>query len=519
MTVADAIAAALRDAGVRHWFGVPGGGSSLDLIDAAQRHGLRFVLTATETAAAIAAIAQAEIAGVPGVCLTGLGPGAASVVNGAACALLERAPMILITDAHPASAAGCPHQRIDQRALLAPAVKWSAELSAADAAATISEAIARAMTSPRGPVHLDCPADIAAAPAESPADRSRSTLGSPPSEPCTADGRLDGRRFRRPLLVAGLGARPHAQAIRAFARSHRLPAMVTYKAKGVVPDRDAWFAGVFTNGALEQDIVDDADLLITVGLDRVELLPRPWSPRQAIVEVGGDVPAGLRRVADALAPSDWDFDALQRTMQRQRFQLASTAGAESPSARDALTPDRVVRLASTAFPSARVTVDAGAHMFPATLLWPVEEPGGMLISNGLSTMGFALPAAVGAALIEPSRPVVALTGDGGLLMCAGELATVAREALRVTIVVFDDRSLSLIDVKQRHRRFARDGVGVEGVAWDALARAFGLTAFAAATAPDLEAALAAARSADGPALIDARIDPAPYPEMLRLIRG
>ena len=99
-----------------------------------------------------------------------------------------------------------------------------------------------------------------------------------------------------------------------------------------------------------------------------------------------------------------------------------------------------------------MTVDAGAHMFPATTLWPVTEPNGMLISNGLSTMGFALPAAIGAALLDRERPVVALTGDGGLLMCAGELLTAVREKLRIITIVFSDASLSLIEIKQQARR-------------------------------------------------------------------
>jgi acetolactate synthase I/II/III large subunit len=153
----------LRDAGVRHLFGVPGGGSSLDLIEAAERIGLRFVLTATETAAAIAAIAQTDLIDAPGVCLAGLGPGAASVLNGVACAHLDRAPLIVITDAHPASANGATHQRLDQRALFAPVTKWSTVITIANARDTIVEAIARTMTAPRGPVHLDCPADVAAA--------------------------------------------------------------------------------------------------------------------------------------------------------------------------------------------------------------------------------------------------------------------------------------------------------------------------------------------------------------------
>ncbi len=118
--------------------------------------------------------------------------------------------------------------------------------------------------------------------------------------------------------------------------------------------------------------------------------------------------------------------------------------------------------------NARVTVDAGAHMFPATMLWPVAEPNGMLISNGLSTMGFALPAAVGASLLDGDRPVVALTGDGGLLMCVGELATAVRERLRIIVIVFDDASLSLIEIKQQAKQFGPAGVAIPP---DRLARA------------------------------------------------
>ena len=136
--------------------------------------------------------------------------------------------------------------------------------------------------------------------------------------------------------------------------------MLTYKAKGVLSDRDVWFAGVFTNGALEQEIGNEADALIAIGLDRVELLPRPWEPRQPIVEVDDDIDAGLRAIGSQLAPSEWDPEALQRAIVAQRERL------RVPSAR--LTPDRVIRAASGALPHARVTVDAGAHMFPATLL-------------------------------------------------------------------------------------------------------------------------------------------------------
>src|SRR3954470_7141413 len=120
ISVADIVVRHLRDAGVGFVFGVPGGGSNLDLIDAARQAGLPFVLTATETGAALAAIAQAEICGRPGACLTTLGPGVTSVVNGVACAWLDRAPLLVFTDSQPLAGAAFAHQRLDHRALLAP---------------------------------------------------------------------------------------------------------------------------------------------------------------------------------------------------------------------------------------------------------------------------------------------------------------------------------------------------------------------------------------------------------------
>jgi acetolactate synthase-1/2/3 large subunit len=143
----------------------------------------------------------------------------------------------------------------------------------------------------------------------------------------------------------------------------------------------------------------------------------------------------------------------------------------------------------------------------------------MLISNGLSTMGFAVPAAIGAAALDRGRPVVALTGDGGLLMCAGELATLARERLRVVVVVFADDSLSLIEIKQQARRLPPSGVALGRVDWQQMARGFGLGATSAATIDELRQAIHAAGHADGPHLIEARIDRTNYGATLRAVRG
>jgi acetolactate synthase-1/2/3 large subunit len=134
-------------------------------------------------------------------------------------------------------------------------------------------------------------------------------------------------------------------------------------------------------------------------------------------------------------------------------------------------------------------------------------------------MGFALPAAIGAGLIDRSRPVVALTGDGGLLICMGELATAAREGLKIITIVFNDASLSLIELKQQARKLAPQGVALGDVDWTYVAGGFGIPAWRAATETELEAAMARAAAFEGPSLIDARIDRTNYTEIMKAIRG
>jgi acetolactate synthase-1/2/3 large subunit len=320
-----------------------------------------------------------------------------------------------------------------------------------------------------------------------------------------------------------------ASAIRALASRQHVPAMVTYKAKGVVADEDPWFAGVFTNATIEESILDESDLLIGIGLDPVELIPRAWKYRQPIVYCGAwrvpddHVPFELQVLlpiaetaavlSAGLTKSHWDARRLGAHVEEQRRRVRVSG--------DGFTAQQVVEAAASKLaPSAgRVTIDAGAHMFPATVLWPVREPSGMLISNGLSTMGFALPAAIGAALLDRDRPVVALTGDGGLLMCAGELLTAVREKVRVITIVFNDASLSLIEIKQQARELPPSGVALGAVDWVALAGSVGMPGWTARDEGELRRAIDCAVAHDGPTLIDAKIDRSNYGATLRAIRG
>ena len=170
-------------------------------------------------------------------------------------------------------------------------------------------------------------------------------------------------------------------------------------------------------------------------------------------------------------------------------------------------------------PWQRLTVDAGAHMFSPMAIWPAEAANDVLKSNGLSTMGFALPAAIASSLAEPARPVLAVTGDGGLLMCLAELSTAARLGCRLCVLVLNDAALSLIDVKQQRQQRPPEGVRTPPVDFAAAARGLGCRAWSVAAGEALEPALAAAFAEDGPTLIDVTTDPSGYGAQLAALRG
>jgi acetolactate synthase-1/2/3 large subunit len=175
--------------------------------------------------------------------------------------------------------------------------------------------------------------------------------------------------------------------------------------------------------------------------------------------------------------------------------------------------------AELAPPGTRLTMDAGAHMFASLASWPASEPFGALKSNGLSTMGYALPAAIASSLEEPSRHVVAVTGDGGLMMCLGELATAVEHGCNITIIVINDATLSLIDIKQQRQQYQSSGVQTSGINIAACAEALGCRAWRVEPDADIAPVLKEAFAGQGPALIDVVADAEGYGDQLTRIRG
>ena len=533
-TVAELLASAFGAIGVRRIFGVPGGGSSLDVIDAAARRDIEFVLTRTESAAVMMAAATAELSGTPGVALTTKGPGTASAANGMAYASLDRAPVLLLTDTFgTAEQSFVTHQVFDQRAMLAPVSKGHSRLDGEGAGREIHALIDLAMGAPPGPVHVELSGEVArafAAAADSPAGLARPALDEPALR--HAERRL--KNAARPVLVAGLEARETkaAAAARTLVEALQCPVLTTYKAKGVVADSHAQYVGVFTGGKAESECIEQADLIVLCGVDPVEFIRQPWRYDAPVLDIAavrhpvhyvraevglyGALDEYLSRLAAMQYATRWSVAEIEHLRNGMRLRL------QYPDA-NGMGPQQVVELAvekSLVLPTMpRITVDAGAHMFSAMAFWPCTAPLDVLISNGLATMAFALPAAIAAALHEPHRPVIAFTGDGGILMCLGELSTAVQQRARIVVIVFNDESLSLIDIKQQQRDFAPRGVRWSRPDFAATMNGLGGRGYRAQTAAQYREALTEALRVEGPALIDVAVDPGGYTDQLKALRG
>lgn len=536
-TVAQIVAAACAARGVRRAFGVPGGGSCLDLIEAFDQQGIAFHLCRTETGAALMAAADAEARNGLGVALATQGPGAASAMNGLAHAALDRAPVLFISDGWTAQQTRIDsHQVFDQHAMSAPVVKCALRMEGQDPAGELEQALATMLAPPWGPVHLVLTGANARRQVATPTGASG---GAAPAQEGAPPGRaLDLlAAAKRPVLLLGLEVRDTgaARAVAAMAERLQCPVYTTYKAKGHVSDESPWVVGHVTGGAAEGPGIGAADLIIMCGLDPVELIGKPWPYSAPVLDVAlvphpvhyvqptaavyGPLASSLQALLGACRPGEWqpgEIAALREAMY-QRLAYGPVGHGVSPQSVVELAMQAADDVAGGIRPS--ISVDAGAHMFSAMAFWKAREGGSALISNGLATMGFALPAGLARALQSPGTTTIAFTGDGGLMMCAGELATAAQCRARLCVIVFNDSALSLIALKQKSRGMAEAGVTWERADFASVARGFGLQAFTAHDTASYVQALRAALAADGPCLIDVHVDPSGYRAQSQALRG
>ena len=532
MNAAQLLVRCLENEGVRYVFGIPGE-ETLDLNAALEDSDkIKFVLTRHEQAAAFMADVYGRLSSFPGVCLATLGPGATNLLTGVADAQLDRAPLVAITGqaglerVHLES-----HQYIDVVQMFAPVTKWSTRISVPE---SVPEVVRKAFRLARiekpGATHIELPEDVAKEEVRSaPLEVRRTSYPKAQQEAIDRAAEII-NAAKAPVILAGNGitrrnavGNPTVDALRRFVQRSRIWATHTYMAKGVLDPLGQHSlppVGLQRPGADLANVkaLADADVVIAVGYDLVEWAPVLWNPKRdkTVVHVdstAAELDGHYQPSIEVLGELDESLAALSSIVRARPAETLSTREtpsllgvgtprARGPSAGRALPPDLVIAdLASALGPDDIVVSDVGAHKVWLARLFPTERPNTVVISNGLASMGIAVPGAIAAKLVHPDRKVVAFCGDGGFLMNVQELETAKRLRTPIVIVVLVDERLGVIEVNEQ-RQFGRTfGTEFGNPDFVQLAQAFGIAGYAAEGASDLLPTLRHALDLDGPALV------------------
>jgi acetolactate synthase-1/2/3 large subunit len=526
----DVMAESLASSGVRTIFAYPGD-PIIELMERSRVRGLDVVLGRREGTAAFMAEGWAMATGLPAACLSTLGPGSTALVNGVAAATADRVPMIAISGQIETSREQFfTHQVVDHKLLFSPVTKWAGRVEAGAAATTMRKALSLATAERPGAVHLTVAGDTSAEPA-----RDAVFTPPPPAQAVTTIdvARVPGGpdpldllgRARRPVVLAGIGAvRAGAtEALVRFAEALSVPVVVAPMAKGVFPEDHPLFAGVLDMACnkILWDLLGSADLIVAAGFDAVELI-KPWSVSTPVLHIDAlrntdQIYASEVECVGAIGPIlDWlgegrpgeprwaeaDVRA-HRDRLRDAYYEGRVAGALNPT-------DVIDAVSAAAPPGTIATCDVGSHKLLVGQGWPTLEPRGVLMTNGLSSMGFGVPGAIGAKIARPDRPVVALVGDGGFAMTATELRLASAMGLGMVFVVFADGSLNRIELKQMARGYPSTATRIEDMDLVALAGAMHCDGVRVSSAAELEKALDGMGSLTRPLVIEARVDPGQY---------
>ncbi|MFQ5899610.1 MAG: thiamine pyrophosphate-binding protein, partial [Candidatus Methylomirabilia bacterium] len=469
MNNADLIVKTLKEAGVRYGFGIPSG-NVLPLIEAMRRGGIHFVLTAHEGSAGFAADVMGRLTGVPGLCLATLGPGATNLTTGVGAAYLDRSPLLAITCNLNTPQLGRRIQMsVDHQTLFRPVTKASLVFRKGRVAWALEEAVQLAVSEPLGPVHMDLPEDVALAPAvEDVPSIAQGKRRRPAAEAAIQKAGELLREAKRPVAVLGSSAmrmeRP--ALLREFIESHRLPFASTTMAKGMIDEDHPRSIGCIERARrqVQREFLRGADLIVGLGYDVVEVEYEAWIGSVPLLsvdidpvdadasvniahEVIGDLDSSLERL-NRLQPSSSEWSAEAALRHKAKYQRSLRPAVKG------FAPHQAIDVVREVLPrDGMLAFDVGAHTHQIAGQWAAHEPRTFLVTNGWSSMGFGLPAAIAAKLARPERPVVAMIGDGCFQMTCGEVATAKRLGLSLPIVVLADRWLSLIQVKQKRRQF------------------------------------------------------------------
>jgi acetolactate synthase-1/2/3 large subunit len=517
MKTSDLLVASLEREGVDHVFGIPGEELE-DLLFSIRDSEVEFIPVRHEQGAAFMADVHGRLTGDAGVCLGTLGPGATNLLTGIADAHLDKSPLVAITGQgglerlHQES-----HQAIDVLRTFEPVTKWNTQLDSPDIVhESVRKAFKIAEYEKPGATHLELPEDVAAEETQtSPLTvRERVPFGAPnPDTLARVQERL--RQAGRPIVIAGNGAvrTQAATQLQEFVDASGVPVVSTYMGKGAVSDADNRSLMTLGSGANSEatTAIDRADLIITAGYDIAEHDPADWNDGAAPlvhvdsepaevyeaydpdIEVIADIGRTLRNLTDWYRSAQPTFETDWYTDLREQIvdDIDRTPQDEAPFTLDGVLP----ALREAMAPEDVLVSDVGNHKLAIAQNFPTYEPDTCIISNGLASMGIAVPGGLAADLAVDAN-VVAATGDGGFLMNAAEIETATRTGCNYTIVVFNDDDYGLISKKQRDHTGESFGTEMTNPDLVTFAESFGIDGYRPESRDELEETLESAVGGD-----------------------
>jgi len=519
--------------GIEYVFGVPGEENADLMMSLDRSKKIRFILTRHEQGAAFMAEVYGRLTGDPAVCLGTLGPGATNLITGVADANMDRSPMLVITGQgaltrlHKES-----HQVMDVVKMFESVTKWATSVRHPDnIPEIIRKAVRLARTEKPGACHIELPEDIAEQITTTPplvVKRFRR----PVPAPDVIDAAVQRiRAAKRPIIIAGNGMirKQASQQLRRLCEQTGIGVVSTFMAKGCV-DMDAPYC-LFTIGLGAKDLVacavDAADLIITVGYDMVEYPPRLWNPDgnkeiididfipaeidshyQPGLELIGDLPLTLKALNEGMAagPTKPTYDLHQQASVRREM-LEDFSEHRDDRTEPLIRPQKVLWDVRQAIDSEGIVLsDVGAHKMWIARYFHTHEPNTVLIPNGFCSMGFALPGAIAASLVYPTRQILAICGDAGFLMNVQEMETARRLNSNLVAMIWEDFGYGLIAWKQDNQFGRHTDLSFGNPDWIALANAFGWKGHRVERSVDLLGVLREALEEEGPSLIVVPID-------------
>jgi acetolactate synthase-1/2/3 large subunit len=534
-TGAQSVVRALENAGAEYIFGVQGG-AIMPVYDALYDSDLKHVTMAHEQGASHAADAYGIVSGDPGVCFATSGPGATNLVTGIADANMDSDPMIALTGQVPTEFVGNDaFQETDTVGITQPVTKESYFAADSDTVGdNVSEAFALADAGRQGPTLVDLPKDVTqgATDVEPAAPKTPDTY-EVQEEADDADVQEAAETLAdadRPVILSGGGVikADASNALREFAIEYEIPVITTMPGIGSFPEDHELsleWAGMHGTGYANMAI-SNTDCMLAIGTrfdDRLTGGVDSFAPDAEVIhvdidpaEISKNIYADYPLIGDAREVLRQLFDAMPRRPDADEWrEQVQTWKSEYPMTYDTpddepLKPQYVVETFSDVTEDDTIVcTGVGQHQMWASQFWEYTEPRTWVSSHGLGTMGYGVPAAIGAKLAAPDQEVVCFDGDGSFLMTVQGLSVAVREQLDITYVVLNNEAVGMVrqwqDGFYEGRRMASEYPWIPQ--FDKLAEAFGARGFRLEAQEDVEETIQAARDYDGPSVIDAHIDP------------